>query len=94
MRDHSMVQAADRIAAAGQAKPWEESVHEAGEAAHQHPPAEAERHAHVLQIGLVDRGRMVEEAPKHAASVCAPAENGLLPLRKLRQFRETHSKKV
>mgnify|MGYP003694299909 CR=1 FL=1 len=56
-RHHAVMQGADRVAAPGQAEPWEETVHETGERANQHAAAEAEGHAHVLEVGLVDRGR-------------------------------------
>ena len=42
-------------------------MHEAGEAAQKHAAAEAERHAHVLQVGLVDRSGVVGEAVDHGS---------------------------
>ena len=65
VRHHALVQSADRVAAAGQAKPRAQPVHEAGEAAQQHATAEPEGHGHVLQVGLVDGGGVVCEAAQH-----------------------------
>jgi len=56
MRHHPFVQAADRVAAPGQAHPREKTVHETAERAGQHAAAEAEGPAHVLEVGFVDRG--------------------------------------
>src|SRR6185503_4766566 len=65
MADHAMVQATDGITAAGRAQPREQAVHQAGQPAEQHPSAKTERHAHVLEVGLVDRRGVVGEAPQH-----------------------------
>ena len=65
MGHHAMVQQADGVAAARQAEPGEETMHKAAQPAHQHPGAEAEGGQHVLQVGLVDRGRMIGEATQH-----------------------------
>jgi Lrp/AsnC family transcriptional regulator len=67
-------------------------MHEAGEAAQQHAAAETERHAHVLEVALVDRGGVLGEAAEHSISVATMAGNGLLALRHLRQSVETVSK--
>jgi len=40
-------------------------MHETGEAAQQHAATEAEGRGHVLEIGLVDRGRVIGEAAQH-----------------------------
>src|SRR5438552_3889271 len=65
VRHHTPVQVAHGVAAAAQAQPWQETMHEAGEAAQQHPSAKAEGHAHVLEVGLVDRRGVVGKAAEH-----------------------------
>jgi hypothetical protein len=67
-------------------------MHEAGEAAQQHAAAETERHAQMLQVGLVDRGGVLGEAAKHLISVATAPENGLRALPGLRQSVGTISK--
>ena len=64
-----------------EAEPWKQTVHETGERAKQHAAAEAEGRAHVLEVGLVDRGGMIGEAAKHEAILGVGAGNGLLTLR-------------
>lgn len=65
MAHHAVMERADRIAAAGQAQPRKKTVNEAGKRADQHPGAEAEGHAHMLKVGLIDRGGMFGEAADH-----------------------------
>src|SRR5207247_1999688 len=62
---HALVQVAHSVAAAGQAKPRKQPVHEATYCAEHHAAAEAESHRHVLQVGFVDGGGMVGEAAEH-----------------------------
>ena len=66
MSDHAAMQGANGVASSCQAEPREQAVHEAGEGTGQHAAAEAEGRAHVLQVGFVDRGGMVDEAAKHS----------------------------
>ena len=81
VRHHAVVQPPYRIASSRQAKPWEETMHEAGERANQHAAAKAEGHAHVLEVGLVDGSRVVGEAADHRVILAIGPGNGLLPLR-------------
>ena len=85
MARHAVMQGADRVAYPGQACPWEETVHETGERANQHAAAKAEGHSHVLEVGLVDRGRVIGEAAKHLVILAVRPGNGLLPLRRMAQ---------
>ena len=81
MGHHAMVQGADGVASPGAAEPWKETVHETGKCANQHAAAEPEGLAHVLEVGLIDRGGMIGEAAKHLTILGADAGNGLLTLR-------------
>jgi len=54
MGHHAVVQRSDGIASSCEAEPWKETMHETSKRANQHVAAEAEGHAHVLQVGLVD----------------------------------------
>ena len=85
MGHHAVMQPTDGVAAAGRAQPREQAVHQAGMSPQKHASAEAECHAHVLEVRFVDRGRVVGEAAQHRKSVADHPENGLLPLRPLRQ---------
>src|SRR5689334_11946565 len=66
MAHHAMMQGADGVASAGEAEPGKQAVHETGERADQHAGAKAEGAAHVLEVGLVDRGGMIGEAAEHS----------------------------
>jgi len=85
MTHHAVMQGADGVASPGQAEPWKDSVHETGERANQHAAAKAQGHAHVLEVGLVDRGRMIGEAAKHPVILAVRPGNGLLPLGRMAQ---------
>ena len=86
MGDHAAMQRADGFAAPRQAEPGKQTVHEAGKGASQHAGAEAESRSHVLEVGLVDRGRVIGESPKHLAILESGAENGLLVSRPARHI--------
>jgi len=58
-------------------------MHEAGEAAQQHAAAEAEGHAHMLEVGFVDRGGVIGEATEHFLILPVALENGLPVLRRI-----------
>ena len=75
-----MVQPSYRVASAGQAEPWEETMHEAGERAKHHATAKAESHTHVLQVGFVDGGGVVGESANHSQMLALLSGNGLQAL--------------
>ena len=85
MGHHAPMQGADGVASPLEAEPWKQAVHETGGGAQQHAATEAKGGAHVLKVGLVDRGGMICEAAEHATILGFGAENGLLVLRLLPQ---------
>src|SRR5687768_16057413 len=94
MGDHAAMQRADGFAAPRQAEPGKQAVHEAGQGARHHAGAEAERRSHVLEVGLVDRGRMISEALEHVAILGIGREKGLRVLRLAARFGENNSKEA
>jgi hypothetical protein len=58
VRDHALVQLADRVACLGTEGEWQQPVQQANEAAADHPEGKAPSVGEVLEVAFADRGRM------------------------------------